>query len=559
MVNKSRLGSTVLDPPLFFPSLKRCRRDPRPWRGKDNLPRRLASSSAGGANLFLLLVFLLLLGQPTRFHPPGSCRLKHRRPLHRYHTFGLKNAQWSLPGNNITGEIPEQFGNLSSLTSLILENNLLSGKIPDSLGKLSKLQILILNNNFLSGSIPDSLSSLLNLNDIQLASNHLTGQIPARLFQVVRYNFTGNNLNCDGNFLLPCASNITDPGGTHSSNVGVILGSSVGAVVLILVVILFILYKRIRKGHHLEVFVDVPGEDDRRITFGQLKRFAWRELQIATDDFSEKNILGQGGFGKVYRGTLSDNTKIAVKRLTDYESPGGEAAFLREVELISVAVHKNLLKLIGFCTTPMERLLVYPFMANLSVAYRLRDFKIGEPVLDWKTRKRVALGTARGLEYLHEHCNPKIIHRDVKAANVLLDEDFEAIVGDFGLAKLVDVRKTSVTTQVRGTMGHIAPEYLSTGKSSERTDVFGYGIMLLELVTGERAIDFSRLEEEDDVLLLDHVKKLVREKRLDAIIDRNLNKNYSAVEVEKMVQVALLCTQSNTRGSSIHVRGGTNA
>ncbi|KAG0452982.1 hypothetical protein HPP92_025646 [Vanilla planifolia] len=217
-----------------------------------------------------------------------------------------------------------------SLTSLILENNLLSGKIPDSLGKLSKLQILILNNNFLSGSIPDSLSSLLNLNDIQLASNHLTGQIPARLFQVVRYNFTGNNLNCDGNFLLPCASNITDPGGTHSSNVGVILGSSVGAVVLIFVVILFILYKRIRKGHHLEVFVDVPGEDDRRITFGQLKRFAWRELQIATDDFSEKNILGQGGFGKVYRGTLLDNTKIAGKRLTDYESPGGEAAFLRK-------------------------------------------------------------------------------------------------------------------------------------------------------------------------------------------------------------------------------------
>lgn len=133
------------------------------------------------------------------------------------------------------------------------------------------------------------------------------------------------------------------------------------------------------------------------------------------------------------------------------------------------------------------------------------EIKPGETVLDWATRKRVALGTARGLEYLHEHCNPKIIHRDVKAANVLLDEDFEAVVGDFGLAKLVDVRKTNVTTQVRGTMGHIAPEYLSTGKSSEKTDVFGYGIMLLELVTGQRAIDFSRLEEEDDVLLLDHV------------------------------------------------------
>lgn len=139
----------------------------------------------------------------------------------------------------------------------------------------------------------------------------------------------------------------------------------------------------------------------------------------------------------------------------------------------------------------------------------IAEFKIGKAVLNWPTRKRVALGTSRGLEYLHEHCSPKIIHRDVKAANILLDEDFEAVVGDFGLAKLVDVRKTSVTTQVRGTMGHIAPEYLSTGKSSERTDVFGYGIMLLELVTGQRAIDFSRLEEEDDVLLLDHVSFII--------------------------------------------------
>jgi serine/threonine protein kinase len=135
------------------------------------------------------------------------------------------------------------------------------------------------------------------------------------------------------------------------------------------------------------------------------------------------------------------------------------------------------------------------------------ELKPGESVLDWATRKRVALGTARGLEYLHEQCDPKIIHRDVKAANILLDGDFEAVVGDFGLAKLVDVRRTNVTTQIRGTMGHIAPEYLSTGKSSEKTDVFSYGIMLLELVTGQRAIDFSRLEDQDDVLLLDHVRQ----------------------------------------------------
>ncbi|KAK6923685.1 Protein kinase domain, partial [Dillenia turbinata] len=418
----------------------------------------------------------------------------------------------TLKGCGITGEIPEEFGDLSSLTTLDLESNHLSGQIPSSLGNLKKLQFLSLNQNNLNGTIPESLSSLSNLINL----------------------FTGNRLVCGTNYSNSCASTSNNAGTSHKSKVGIIIGV-VGGIILTLVAgLLIFLWKGRHKGYKHEVFVDVAGEVDRRIAFGQLRRFAWRELELATDKFSEKNVLGQGGFGKVYIGVLSDNTKVAVKRLTDYESPGGDAAFQREVEMICVAVHRNLLRLIGFCTTPTERLLVYPFMQNLSVAYRLRD---------WPTRKRVALGTARGLEYLHEHCNPKIIHRDVKAANVLLDEDFEAVVGDFGLAKLVDVRKTNVTTQVRGTMGHIAPEYLSTGKSSEKTDVFGYGIMLLELVTGQRAIDFSRLEEEDDVLLLDHVKKLEREHRLDAIVDRNLNKNHNISEVEMMIKVALLCTQ----------------
>ncbi|KAK2970387.1 hypothetical protein RJ640_007515 [Escallonia rubra] len=463
-----------------------------------------------------------------------------------------------LRDNTITGEIPREYGNLTSLTMLNFENNSLSGEIPSFLAKLNKLQQLILSQNNLTGAIPESISGLPKLFRLQLDSNGLSGRIPTHLFQLPNYNtevgyhsFTGNQLNCGIGFSNPCASSTEEifnilAGASNKPKTGIIVGGIGGLLSLLLLgCLLLYLWKCRHQGYKREVFVDVAGEVDRTIAFGQLKRFAWRELQLATDNFSEKNVLGEGGFGKVYRGVLGDNTKVAVKRLTDYESPGGDAAFQREVEMISVAVHRNLLRLIGFCTTPTERLLVYPFMQNLSVAYRLREIKSGEPVLDWPSRKRVALGTARGLEYLHEHCNPKIIHRDVKAANVMLDEDFEAVVGDFGLAKLVDVRKTSVTTQVRGTMGHIAPEYLSTGKSSERTDVFGYGIMLLELVTGRRAIDFARLEEEDDVLLLDHVRKLEREKKLDAVVDRNLHRNYNTHEVERMMQVALLCAQSS--------------
>ncbi|XP_071736906.1 probable LRR receptor-like serine/threonine-protein kinase At5g10290 isoform X2 [Rutidosis leptorrhynchoides] len=240
-------------------------------------------------------------------------------------------------------------------------------------------------------------------------------------------------------------------------------------------------------------FYDIP------VHLGQLKRFSLRELQVATDNFSRNYFLGQGGFGKVYKGRLADGRFVAVKRLKEEPFQGSELQFQTEVEMISVAEHRNLLRVLGFCITQTERLLVYPYMINGSVASCLKDRRETQAVLNWETRERVALGSARGLAYLHEHCNPKIIHRDVKAANILLDEEFEAVVGDFGLAKLMDYEDTHVTT----TIGHIAPEYLSTGKCSEKTDIFGYGVMLLELITGQRAFDLARLANDEEVMLLD--------------------------------------------------------
>ncbi|XP_059317416.1 probable LRR receptor-like serine/threonine-protein kinase At5g63710 isoform X5 [Lycium ferocissimum] len=433
-----------------------------------------------------------------------------------------------------------------NVISLSLASNGFSGTLSPSITKLKFLVSLDLQNNDLFGALPDYLSSMSNLQYLNLANNSFNGPIPPAWGQLnnLKHFFSGTHLSCGNGFQQPCVSGSSVPAvSSRRPKLQVIIGASCGAFLLLVGAIVTYRCNYKHKLKH-DQFFDVEGDVERNISLGQLRRFSWREIQIATDNFSESNIIGQGGFGKVYKGYLSDNTKVAVKRLTDYHNPGGEAAFLREVQLISVAVHRNLLHLIGFCITSSERILVYPFMQNLSVAYRLRDLKPGEKALDWPMRRRIAFGAAHGLEYLHDHCDPKIIHRDLKAANILLDDNFEPVLGDFGLAKLVDTKLTHITTQVRGTMGHIAPEYLTTGKSSEKTDVFGYGITLLELVTGQRAIDFSRLEEEEDVLLLDHIKKLLREKRLGDIVDGNMQ-TYDPKEVETILQVALLCTQSS--------------
>ncbi|KAJ0975200.1 hypothetical protein J5N97_017165 [Dioscorea zingiberensis] len=472
----------------------------------------------------------------------------------------LKNLQYlELYSNNISGIIPRELGNLTNLVSLDLYLNNLTSAIPDTLGNLSKLRFLRLNNNTLRGEIPNSLTNINTLQVLDLSNNQLSGEVPSSgsfsLFTPI--SFANNPLLCGPGTIKPCpgAPPFSPPppfvqptpqssqGGSASSTGAIAGGVAAGAALLFTAPAIGFAWWRRRKPQ--EYFVDVPAEEDPEVHLGQLKRFSLRELQVATDTFSNKNILGRGGFGKVYKGRLADGSLVAVKRLKEERTPGGELQFQTEVEMISMAVHRNLLRLRGFCMTPTERLLVYPFMANGSVASCLRERPPSEPPLDWPTRRRIALGSARGLSYLHDHCDPKIIHRDVKAANILLDEEFEAVVGDFGLAKLMDYKDTHVTTAVRGTIGHIAPEYLSTGKSSEKTDVFGYGIMLLELITGQRAFDLARLANDDDVMLLDWVKGLLKDRRVEMLLDPDLQNNYIEAEVESLIQVALLCTQAS--------------
>ncbi|KAL1224857.1 Somatic embryogenesis receptor kinase 4 [Cardamine amara subsp. amara] len=457
----------------------------------------------------------------------------------------LLNLQYlELYSNNITGVIPEELGDLGELVSLDLYANNISGPIPSSLGKLAKLRFLRLNNNSLSGEIPRSLTAV-PLQVLDISNNQLTGEIPVNgsfsLFTPI--SFKGNRLK-ELPEPPPTATPPAPPPPSGGQMTAAIAGGVAAGAALLFAVpaIAFAWWLRRKPQDH---FFDVPAEEDPEVHLGQLKRFSLRELLVATDNFSNKNVLGRGGFGKVYKGRLTDGSLVAVKRLKEERTKGGELQFQTEVEMISMAVHRNLLRLRGFCMTPTERLLVYPYMANGSVASCLRDRPEGNPPLDWPKRKHIALGSARGLAYLHDHCDQKIIHRDVKAANILLDEYFEAVVGDFGLAKLMNYNESHVTTAVRGTIGHIAPEYLSTGKSSEKTDVFGYGVMLLELITGQKAFDLARLANDDDIMLLDWVKEVLKEKKLESLVDEELEGNYVDNEVEHLIQMALLCTQSS--------------
>ncbi|EYU45241.1 hypothetical protein MIMGU_mgv1a018029mg [Erythranthe guttata] len=285
----------------------------------------------------------------------------------------------------------------------------------------------------------------------------------------------------------------------------------------------------------------------------RVRTFSLNELKIATDNFADKNTLFRDVFVKSYKGRLENGFMVVVKRFKQVKkniSPAEQQYFHAEVEMMRiVAAHPNLLGVIGGCLKQKEKLLVYPYMANGTVASFLRDRPESRPPLDWSVRKRIALGAARGLAYLHDGCERKIIHRDVKAANIYLNKDFDAIIGNFELAIHMDHGVTHVEEKsVPGAIRHIAPEYLSTLICSEKSDVYGYGMFLLELITGQRVVDLARIANDKDLMLIDWVKTHVKEKEWVRIVDPYIGGNsyyYIEEEVEQLIQIARLCTQDN--------------
>ncbi|GFP93201.1 receptor-like serine/threonine-protein kinase ale2 [Phtheirospermum japonicum] len=275
---------------------------------------------------------------------------------------------------------------------------------------------------------------------------------------------------------------------------------------------------------------------------GSAKTFSSSDIEKATDFFNETRIVGEGGFGRVYSGVLEDGTKAAVKILKRYDQQGSRE-FLAEVEMLSRLHHRNLVKLIGICVEHRTRCLVYELIPNGSVESHLHGCDKERSPLDWSARLKIALGSARALAYLHEDSSPRVIHRDFKASNILLEEDFTPKVSDFGLARTgLDEENRHVSTRVMGTFGYVAPEYAMTGHLLVKSDVYSYGVVLLELLTGRKPVDMSQPPGEEN--LVSWARPLLTNRQdLESIIDQSLMPESSIDSIAKVAAIASMCVQ----------------
>ncbi|XP_074280722.1 uncharacterized protein LOC141605740 isoform X2 [Silene latifolia] len=275
---------------------------------------------------------------------------------------------------------------------------------------------------------------------------------------------------------------------------------------------------------------------------GSAKTFSTSEMEKATDNFNPSRILGEGGFGLVFSGDLDDDTRIAVKVLKRDDQQGGRE-FMAEVEMLSRLHHRNLVKLIGICTDDRMRCLVYELIPNGSVDSHLHGTDKEIAPLDWPSRLKIALGAARGLAYLHEDSSPRVIHRDFKSSNILLENDFTPKVSDFGLARTaMDEEHRHISTRVMGTFGYVAPEYAMTGHLLVKSDVYSYGVVLLELLTGRKPVDMSQPAGQENLVAWTRPLLTTRD-GLESIIDPSLGSEVPFESVAKMAAIASMCVQ----------------
>ncbi|KAF7000427.1 hypothetical protein CFC21_016339 [Triticum aestivum] len=421
-------------------------------------------------------------------------------------------AKLNFSSKELQGPIPAVIGNLTELTEIDLQGNNFTGSIPESFSALTHLlKLSVKCNPLLSNQLPDGLSTNLDFSDGGCA-----------------------------------AGEHSSPPGAANQRTFVVSGLAGGSLACTFALGLFFtcFNKRERRSQKSDCASTTnPVFEERSIhitTNPAVQQFSYKSIQSATNHF--KKLIGGGGFGAVYQGTLAHGQQVAVK-VRSPASTQGTREFNNELRLLSTVWHDNLVPLIGYCCEKDQQILVYPLMSNGSLQDRLYGEASKRKVLDWPTRISVCIGAAKGLVYLHNFAGRCIIHRDVKSSNILLDQSMCGKVADFGFSKYAPQEGDSVASmEVRGTAGYLDPEYYSTQVLSTKSDVFSFGVVLLEIVTGREPLDVQRPRSEWS--LVEWAKPYIRDFRIEEIVDPGIKGQYCSEAMWRVLEVATACTES---------------
>ncbi|KAF5748659.1 LRR receptor-like serine/threonine-protein kinase RPK2 [Tripterygium wilfordii] len=457
----------------------------------------------------------------------------------------LRNLKWIFLGrNNLEGEIPSQLGQLTSLVVLDLSHNALEGSIPSQLTDATKLEIILLDHNRLSGKIPSSFSFLSSVTIFNVSYNNLSGYIPHLRSQTDCSSFVGNMyLACSSEQLTdqpsmpsPAPSNGTPHAKRKVKPLIVTVVSLTSIVLCILLAIILVYVCRSRKlGSRLSSI-----KEKVVVTFADAPSgLSYENVVKATGNFSIRNLIGRGGFGSTYKAELMPGYLVAVKRLSIGRIQGIQQ-FDAEIRTLGRVRHKNLVTLIGYYVGDGEMFLVYNYLSGGNLETFIHN-RSGIDV-QWSEIYKIATDIAQALAYLHYLCVPRILHRDIKPSNILLDEELNAYLSDFGLARLLEVSQTHATTDVAGTFGYVAPEYATTCRVSDKADVYSFGVVMLELMSGKKSLDPSFSEYGNGFNVVAWARLLIKEGRSSELFSAHLWESGPEEKLLGMLKLALTCT-----------------